>query len=58
MLHPSKVSSGGCPSWAGHRHSVTSMWVKTAVKEESSGLHAYTPKEILPAPSHIWHTRI
>ncbi len=33
-------SSGACPSWAGHLHSVSSMSVKTAVKEEFSGLQA------------------
>lgn len=33
-------SSGACPSWASHLHSVTSISVNTAVKEESSGLQA------------------
>lgn len=32
--------SGAWPSWASHLHSVSSMWVNTARKEESSGLQA------------------
>lgn len=32
--------SGAWPSWASHLHSVSSIWVKTARKEESSGLQA------------------
>ena len=33
-------SSGFCPSWAFHAHSVIFISVNTAVKLESSGLHA------------------
>ena len=38
---PGQASSSGCwPSWAGHLHSDSSMWVNTALKDESSGLQA------------------
>ena len=33
-------SSGCCPSCASHLHSVISIFVKVALKEESSGLQA------------------
>ena len=37
----SGYSSSGCwPSWASHLHSVSSIWVKTALKEDSSGEQA------------------
>lgn len=42
------AQSGCCPSWAFHAHSVSSISVNTALKLESSGLHAYMPKEICP----------
>ena len=35
-----QFSSGCCPSWAFHMHSVTFMSVNTAVKEDSSGEQA------------------
>lgn len=39
-------------------HSVILMSVKTAVNDESSGEHAYIPKEIVSAPLYMWHIRI
>ena len=34
------------------------MSVNVALREESSGLHAYTPKPILSWASHMWQTLI
>jgi len=53
------VYASGCwPSCAFHAHSVTCISVNRAVKLEFSGLHAYMPNRIFPAPSSIWQIRI
>ena len=50
--------SGCWPSCAFHAHSVTCISVNRAVKLEFSGLHAYMPNRIFPAPSSMWQIRI
>ena len=53
------VYASGCwPSCAFHAHSVTCISVNRAVKLEFSGLHAYMPNRIFPAPSSMWQIRI
>lgn len=53
------VYTSGCwPSCAFHAHSVTCISVNRAVKLEFSGLQAYMPNRIFPAPSSMWQIRI